>query len=89
MRFHIFDGAPIYALALAFGMTGAPLEPLPLSCEYIPSLIVMARLSSRAAATPTPTAAVPRTMTPKTRPKPGAREPQERLSWLRLPRRRS
>jgi hypothetical protein len=73
------------SLGVGFGMTAAPLEPLPLSGEYIPSLMVMARPSSRAPATPTPTAAVPRAVTPKAKPKPAAQEPQERLSWLRLP----
>ena len=74
-------------LGVGFGLTAAPLEPLPLSGEYISSLMVMARPSplALAAATPAPTAAVPRAVTPKAKPKPAAQEPQERLSWLRLP----
>jgi hypothetical protein len=89
------------SLGVGFGMTAAPLEPLPLSGEYIPRLMVMARPSPLAAAKPAPavavpravtpkarpapTVAVPRAMTPKVKPKPAAQEPQERLSWLRLP----
>jgi hypothetical protein len=47
--------------------------------------MVMARPSPLAAAKPAPTVVVPRTVTPKVKPKPAAQEPQERLSWLRLP----
>jgi hypothetical protein len=79
------DGSQQGYLGVGFGLTAAPLEPLPLSGEYIPSLMVMARPSPLAAARPAPTAAVPRAVTPKARPKPVVQEPQERLSWLRLP----
>ena len=88
-------------LGIGFGMTVARLEPLPLSGEYIPSLMVMASPSPLAAATPAPTVAVPRAVTPKAKPaptvampravtpkakpKPTPQQPQERLSWLRLP----
>jgi hypothetical protein len=66
-------------------LTTAPLEPLPLSGEYIPRLMVMARPSPLAAARPATTVAVPRAVTPKAKPKPAAEEPQPRQSWLRLP----
>jgi hypothetical protein len=79
------DGSQQGYLGVGFGLTAAPLEPLPLSGEYIPSLMVMARPSPLAAARPAPTVAVPRAVTPKARPKPVVQEPQERLSWLRLP----
>ena len=79
------DGSQQGSLGVGFGMTAAPLEPLPLSGEYIPRLMVMARPSPLAAAKPAPTVAVPRAVTPKAKPKPAAQEPQERLSWLRLP----
>ena len=79
------DGLQEGYLGIGFGMTVAPLEPLPLSGEYIPSLMVMASPSPLAAATPAPTVAVPRAVTPKAKPKPTAQQPQERLSWLRLP----
>ena len=95
------DGLQEGYLGIGFGMTVAPLEPLPLSGEYIPSLMVMASPSPLAAATPAPTVAVPRALTPKAKPaptvavpravtpkakpKPTAQQPQERLSWLRLP----
>ena len=94
------DGLQEGYLGIGFGMTVAPLEPLPLSGEYIPSLMVMASPSPLAAATsaPTvavpraltpkaklaPTVAVPRAVTPKAKPKPTPQQPQERLSWLRL-----
>ena len=87
-------------LGIGFGMTVAPLEPLPLSGEYIPSLMVMASPSPLAVGTPAPTVAVPlavtpkakpattvampRAVRPKAKPKPAAQQPQERLSWLRL-----
>jgi len=79
------DGSRQGYLGVGFGMTAAPHERLPLSGEYISSLMVMARPSPLAAATPAPTAAVPRAATPKPRYKPAVQEPQERLSWLRLP----
>ena len=95
------DGLQEGYLGIGFGMTVAPLEPLPLSGEYIPSLMVMATPSPLAAATsaptvavqraltpkakPAPTVAVPRAVTPKAKPKPTPQQPQERLSWLRLP----
>ena len=79
------DGSPQDYLGVGFGMTAAPLEPLRLSGEYISSLMVMARPSRLAAATSAPTVTVPRALTPKAKPKPVAQEPQERLSWLRLP----
>jgi hypothetical protein len=79
------DGSPEDYLGVGFGMTAAPLEPLPLSGEYISSLMVMARPSRLAAATPASTVTVPRALTPKAKPKPVAQEPQQRLSWLRLP----
>lgn len=82
------DGSQQGSLGVGFGMTAAPLEPLPLSGEYIPSLMVMARPSPLAAAKPAPAAqvVVPRAVTPKTKPKTAAQEPQqERHSWLRLP----
>jgi hypothetical protein len=78
------DGSPQDYLSVGFGITEAALEPLPLSGEYISSLMVMARPSRLAAATPPPTMTVPRAVTPKANPKPAAQEPQERLSWLRL-----
>ena len=92
------DGLQEGYLGIGFGMTVAPLEPLPLSGEYIPGLMVMASPSPLAAATPAPTVAVPRAVTPKAKPAPmpravtpkakpklAAQQPQERLSWLRLP----
>jgi hypothetical protein len=79
------DGSPQDYLAVGFGITEAPLEPLPLFSVYISSLMVMARPSRLAAATPAPTVTVPRVVTPKAKPKPAPQEPQERLSWLRLP----
>jgi len=79
------DGSPQGYLCVGFGMTAVPLEPLRLSGEYISSLMVMARPSRLAAATPAPTVTVPRALTPKAKPKPVAQEPQQRLSWLRLP----
>ena len=79
------DGSPQDYLGVGFGMTVAPLEPLPLSGEYISSLMVMATPSRLAVATPAPTVTVPRAVTPKAKPKPTAQEPPERLSWLRLP----
>jgi hypothetical protein len=79
------DGSPQRYLGVGFGMTAAPLEPLPLSGEYISSLMVMARPSRLATTTSAPTVTVPRALTPKAKPKPVAQEPQERLSWLRLP----
>ena len=79
------DGSPQDYLGVGFGMTAAPLEPLPLSGEYISSLMVMATPSRLAVATSAPTVTVPRALTPKAKPKPTAQEPPERLSWLRLP----
>ena len=89
------DGLQEGYLGIGFGMTVAPLEPLPLSGEYIPSLMVMASPSPLTAATSAPTVAVPRALTPKAKPAPTvavpravtptAQQPQERLSWLRLP----
>jgi hypothetical protein len=79
------DGSQQGYLGVGFGLTAAPDEPLPLAGEYISSLMVMARPSPMAAATPAPTAAVPRAATPKPKHKSAAQEPQERLSWLRLP----
>jgi hypothetical protein len=79
------DGSPQGYLSVGFGITEVALEPLPLSGEYISSLMVMARPSRLAAATPAPTVTVPRVVTPKAKPKPAPQEPQERLSWLRLP----
>ena len=79
------DGSPQGPLGVGFGRTAAPLEPLPLSGEHIPRLMIMATPSPLAAARPAPSIAVPRTVTPKAKPKPAAQEPQERLSWLRLP----
>jgi hypothetical protein len=95
------DGLQEGYLGIGFGITVAPLDPLPLSGEYIPSLMVMASPSPLAATTPAPTVAVPRALTPKAKPaptvavpravtpkakpKPTAQQPQERLSWLRLP----
>ena len=58
-------------LGVGFRLTTAPLEPLSLSGEQIPRLMVMATPSPLAAAKPAPTVAVPRTVTPKA--KPGAR----------------
>jgi hypothetical protein len=76
------------SLGAGFGLTMAPPEALPLSGEYIPRLMVMARPSPLAAARPAPAAAAPRAVTPKPKhkpkPKPAAQEPQERHSWLRL-----
>ena len=79
------DGSPPGYLCVGFGMTAAPLEPLQLSGEYISSLMVMARPSRLPAATPAPMVTVPRSVAPKAKPKPVAQEPQQRLSWLRLP----
>ena len=95
------DGLQEGYLGIGFGMTVAPLEPLPLSGEYIPSLMVMASPSPLAVGTPAPTVAVPlavtpkakpattvampRAVRPKAKPKPTPQQPQERLSWLRLP----
>jgi len=79
------DGSQQGYLGVGFSLTAAPLEPLPLSGEYIPRLMVMARPSPLAAEKPAPTVSVPRAVTPKAKPKPAAEEPQERLSWLRLP----
>ena len=74
------------SLGVGFGMTRAPLEPLPLSGAYISRLIVMTTPSPLAVATPAPTVTAPRAVTPsKAKPKPATKEPQERLSWLRLP----
>jgi hypothetical protein len=79
------DGSQQGYLCVGFGMTAAPTEPLPLSGEYISSLMVMARPSRLATTTSAPTVTGPRALTPKAKPKPAAQEPQERLSWLRLP----
>ena len=70
------DGLQEGYLGIGFGMTVAPLEPLPLSGEYIPSLMVKAK--------PAPTVAVPRPATPKAKPKQTPQQPQERMSWLRF-----
>ena len=94
------DGLQEGYLGIGFGMTVAPLEPLPLSGEFIPSLMVMASRSPLAVGTraptvavplavtpkakPAPTVAMPRAVRPKAKPKPAAQQPQERLSWLRL-----
>ena len=72
------------SLGAGFGLTTAPLEPLPLFGEYIPRLMVMARPSPLAAARPATTVVVPRAVTPKAKPKPAAEEPQQRQSWSRL-----
>jgi hypothetical protein len=82
------DGSPQDYLGVGFGITEAPLEPLPLSSEYISSLMVMARTSRLVVATSPPTVTVPQALTPKAKPNPAAQEPPERLSWLRLPWRR-
>jgi hypothetical protein len=92
------DGFQEGYLSIGFGMTAAPLQPLPLSGGYIPSLMVMAGPSPLAAAMPAPTVAeplavtpkakplaVPRAVTPKAKFQPALRPPQERQSWLRLP----
>ena len=94
------DGLQEGYLGIGFGMTVAPLEPLPLSGEYIPSLMVMASPWPLAVGTPAPTVAVPlavtpkakpaptvampRAVRPKAKPKPAAQQPLKRLSWLRL-----